>query len=235
MRISLFYPAFNEEANISKAVEIAGSVLGKLLSERKIEDYEIIVIDDGSADRTGTIADKLAGQDQRVKVVHHKINLGYGAALWSGLQAAQYEWVFFTDADLQFSLDEIGKLLEFTNEYKAIIGYRAPRRDSLVRLINAKGWNILNRILFGLKVRDIDCAFKLLDRRLVAELPLETRGATMSAEMLIRLQRKGIRFKEVPVTHLPRTKGRATGARLSVIIRAFRELFALYGKIYLQI
>lgn len=265
MRISIFFPAYNEEKNIGAAVRKADEVMRALVAEgiaqpslprpngsdgesggiagafeerhrdgtrmqigKRIEDYEIIVVDDGSTDSTGFAADTLALSNPRVKVVRHDANRGYGAALWSGIQAARYELVFFTDADLQFRMEEIRRLLEYAPEYAVVLGYRAPRRDSFMRLLNAWGWNLLNRVLFGLKVRDIDCAFKLFDRRMVAGLPLETRGAAMSAEMLIRLQREGLQFKEVAVTHLPRLKGNPTGAKPAVIIRAFKELFKLY-------
>lgn len=238
LSLSIFLPAYNEEDTIASCVRAAGE------AARRITDtYEIIVVDDGSADLTGAIADRLAAEDPHVRAVHHYSNMGYGAALWSGIQAARYEWVFFTDADLQFKLDELVRLADFVPDYRVVLGYRAPRRDSKMRLLNAWGWNRLNRMLFGLKVRDIDCAFKLFDRRLVAGLPIRSRGAMMSAEMLIRLSQKGIQMKEVPVVHVPRRLGVATGAKPAVIIRAFRELYRLYrgdlgegapGAVYIQ-
>ncbi len=223
MRISLFFPAYNEERNIALAIAQAKAVLNAIA-----EEYEIIVVDDGSTDRTGDIVDRLSVFDEKVRVVRHCLNRGYGAAVLSGIRAARYEWVFFTDADLQFRLEEIPRLIAYAPEYPVVIGYRAPRRDPLMRLINAKGWNILNRVMFGLKARDIDCAFKLFRRNLVSNLPMRSGGATVSAEMLIRLQRNNVPIKEVPVTHLPRKNGIATGAKLPVIVRAFRELFGLY-------
>ncbi len=223
LSLSVFFPAYNEEQNITDSVKQAEAVLQTITPT-----YEIIVVNDGSRDSTGAIADTLAKNNPHIRVVHHNPNQGYGAAVWSGMQAARYDYVFFTDADLQFDLKEIKKLLAYVPEYQVVIGYRAKRRDPFMRILNAKGWNILNRFLFGLQVKDIDCAFKLFDRRVVANLPLQSRGAMMSAELLIRLQRQGIRFKEVPVTHLPRTAGSPTGAKPSVILRAFRELFQTY-------
>jgi glycosyltransferase involved in cell wall biosynthesis len=221
--ISIFFPTYNEEDNIVATVRKAEDVVQTIT-----DTYEIIIVNDGSSDKTPEIAERLARENLRVKVIHQYPNKGYGAAVWAGIQSARYDWIFFTDADLQFKLEEMQKLVDFIPEYRVVLGYRAPRRDPFIRLINAKGWNILNRLLFGLKVRDIDCAFKLFDRRLVASLPIKTRGATMSAELLIRLQRKGVMFKEVPVTHLPRVQGIATGAKPAVILRAFKELFRLY-------
>jgi glycosyltransferase involved in cell wall biosynthesis len=223
LSLSVFFPAYNEEANIENSVREAEIVLKKLQVP-----YEIIIVNDGSKDGTAAISDRLAQENEHVKVVHHDPNQGYGAALWSGIQAAQYQYVFFTDADLQFDLSELSILMHFVPEYKIVLGYRAPRRDPFLRILNAKLWNFLNRFLFGLRVKDIDCAFKLMNRELVAALPLKTRGAMMSAEMLIRLQRQHIPFKEIPVSHFPRLEGEATGANPAVILRAFKEIFSLY-------
>jgi hypothetical protein len=127
------------------------------------------------------------------------------------------------------TLEELKDLVQYVPDHDVVIGYRAKRRDPLMRLLNAKGWNILNRMLFGLRVRDIDCAFKLFKRDLVKDLPVKARGAMLSAEFLIRLQRRGIIFKEIPVTHLPRLKGSPTGAKPAVIIRAFKEMLQIYN------
>jgi glycosyltransferase involved in cell wall biosynthesis len=221
--LSVFFPTYNEEDNITETVRQTDEVLRQITPH-----YEIIVVNDGSSDMTRVIADNLKYRNPRVKVVHHEQNQGYGAALVSGLRAAKYDYIFFTDADLQFDISEISKLLEHVPEHQVVIGYRAKRRDPFMRLVNAKGWNILNRLFFGLKVKDIDCAFKLFDRRVIDDLKIVSRGAMISAEILIRLQRQGIKFKEVPVTHLPRTQGSPTGAKPAVIIRAFRELIMLY-------
>lgn len=221
--ISAFFPTYNEEDSISATVRAADEAIRQITDQ-----YEIIIVNDGSTDRTRDIADRLAAENSRVRIVHHYRNMGYGAALWTGFQAARYEYVFFTDADMQFDLREIEKLADFVPEYQVVLGFRAPRRDPFMRLVNAWGWNFLNRMLFGLKVRDIDCAFKLIRRSLVVALPMKARGAMFSAELLIRLSRMGVAFKEVPVTHLPRMAGSPTGAKPAVIIRAFKELLAMY-------
>ncbi len=223
LSLSVFFPAYNEEANIADSVRQAESVLKSITPT-----YEIIIVNDGSKDRTGEIADTLAQKDSHVKVIHHNPNQGYGAAVWSGMKAAQYDYVFFTDADLQFELSELVDLVKYIPEYQVVLGYRAKRRDPFMRLLNAKSWNLLNRFLFGLRVKDIDCAFKLFDRQVLEDLPIKSRGAMMSAELLIRLQRQGIKFKEVPVTHLPRIAGSPTGAKPAVILRAFKELIQTY-------
>ncbi|MDE2172445.1 MAG: glycosyltransferase family 2 protein [Patescibacteria group bacterium] len=221
--ISAFFPAYNEEMNIEHSVRAADAAL------RGITDtYEIIIVDDGSRDQTLAIADRLSAENPRVRVVRHEKNQGYGAALKSGIAAATCDWIFFADADMQFRLEEISKLTEFIPESNAIIGYRAPRRDPFFRLVNAYGWNRFIRFFFGLKVRDIDCAFKLIRRKLLQSIPIRSTGSAVSAEILIRLKHAGANFREVPVTHLPRRYGVPTGAKIGVIVKAFLEIRPLY-------
>lgn len=224
--LSLFFPAHNEEKNIRASLERAKRVVE---SSPYISDYELIVVDDGSTDATRPIAEALASHDPHIRVVAHRRNKGYGEALKSGLESASKEYVFFTDADLQFDIQELNNLLIHVPAYSAVIGYRSPRMDSFMRLFNAWGWNRLNRLFFGLRVRDIDCAFKVFKRQLVQRLKLDSSGAMINAELLIKLFRRGTYVKQVPVTHLPRRYGVATGAKLSVIARAFKEMVLLYG------
>ncbi|MES2953743.1 MAG: bifunctional glycosyltransferase family 2/GtrA family protein [Patescibacteria group bacterium] len=220
--LSLFFPAYNEEKNIAASVKKAQAVL-----EQCVDQYEIIVVNDGSSDRTGDIIDELSRKDNRIRAIH-QANTGYGGAVWKGVMSARYEYLFFTDADLQFDLDELPLLLAHVPPYHAVLGYRAKRQDPFMRLVNAKGWNMLNRLLFGLHVRDIDCAFKLFKTSVVQALPEPTTSAMMSAEILIRLSRKGIHWAEIPVTHLPRKAGVATGAKPAVIARALRSMWTLF-------
>lgn len=221
--ISVFFPAHNEEANIAESISQAKRVLIQLGI-----DYEIIVVNDGSRDRTREIVEEICEKGSRVRIINHKKNLGYGAAVWSGITSCTKEYIFFTDGDLQFDLNEIDRLLAYVPEYDAVIGYRIKRRDRFIRLINAWGWNRLNRVLFGLKVKDIDCAFKLFKRDIFDDIFVKSRGAMISAEMLVRVYRGGYKVIEVGVNHYPRTQGSATGAKPSVIIRAFRELLEVY-------
>lgn len=224
--LSIFFPTYNEEENIQETVERTVRVVEESPS---IGDWEIIVVNDGSTDRTARIVERLTERHPRVRLISHPKNRGYGAALVTGMRAARMDYIFFTDADLQFDIYELGNLLMHIPEHDAVIGYRAPRRDPFMRLVNAWGWNLLNRALFGLYITDIDCAFKLFKREVLQELPLRSRGAMISAETLIRLSRAGASIKEIPVTHLPRRAGSPTGAKLSVIFRAFREMVTLYG------
>jgi glycosyltransferase involved in cell wall biosynthesis len=195
------------------------------------EKWEIIPVNDGSKDRTGEIIDRLAKEDPNVRPVHHENNKGYGGAVISGYNAARYDLVFFTDGDLQFDLREITLLIDHLDEGDLILGYRKNRRDSWHRKLNAFLWGSLVKMLFGFKVRDVDCAFKMIKRKVIDKVPLTAGGAMVSTELLARANGAGFRFAEVGVTHYPRTAGTQTGAKLSVILRAFKELFKLYGKI----
>ena len=224
--VSVFFPCYNEQENVGRTVENALSVLGKLDA-----DFEVIIVDDGSADETGRIADEIARRDPRIKVVHHPHNLGYGAALQSGFGAATKELVFYTDGDGQFDMKEMPPLLGLMEQYDIVSCYRLNRRDPLVRKINAWCWTKLVCLLFGLKVRDIDCAFKLYKRAIFEHIEMASTGALISAEILARAARRGYRITQKGVHHYPRTAGVQTGAKFRVIFRAFRELFKLHRRI----
>jgi glycosyltransferase involved in cell wall biosynthesis len=224
--ISVFFPCYNEQDNIIGVVEKALEVLETLNA-----DFELIIIDDGSSDSTGKIADEFAGKNNRVKAVHHRTNLGYGAALKSGFKAATKELVFYTDGDGQFDINEMPPLLGLMERYDIVSCYRLNRKDSLVRKINAWCWTKLVCLLFGIKIRDIDCAFKLYKREIFDNIKLVSTGALIDAEILARAVRKGYHVVQEGVTHYPRTAGAQTGANLGVILRAFKELFRLWKQI----
>jgi glycosyltransferase involved in cell wall biosynthesis len=225
--LSVVLPAYNEEAVIADTVARCVQVLSVIAP-----DYEIIVVDDGSRDRTGEIADELAARNPRVRVIHNRPNRGYGGALTAGFDAASKQLSFFMDADGQFDIRDIALLLPYRAQgYRAVLGYRKRRRDALMRKVNAWGWNRLGRLLFGLRIRDVDCAFKLYDTNLVRICDVHAEGAMVNTEMLVKLKKLGVPFVEVPVNHYPRTHGKATGADLRVILHAFRELIKLHSKL----
>jgi len=224
--ISVFFPCYNEQENVSQTIEKVLEVLEKLNA-----DFEIIIVDDGSADKTGQIADEIAGQDGRVKVVHHKHNLGYGAALQSGFMAAAKKLVFYTDGDGQFDINEMPPLLTLMEQYDIVSCYRLNRQDSIIRKINGWCWTKLVCLMFGLKILDIDCAFKLYKREIFDKIEMSSTGALIDAEILARAARKGYRITQKGVHHYPRTSGRQTGASIRVILRAFKELFRLQSRI----
>jgi glycosyltransferase involved in cell wall biosynthesis len=224
--ISVFFPCYNEQENVGRTVEKALNVLEKLNA-----DFEVIIVDDGSSDDTGRIANEIAARHGRVKVVHHKRNLGYGAALQSGFKTATKELVFYTDGDGQFDINEMPPLLRLMEQYDIVSCYRLNRRDSIIRKINGWCWTRLVCMMFGLKIRDIDCAFKLYKREIFDKIELSSTGALIDAEILARAVRKGYRITQRGVHHYPRTAGKQTGASVRVIIRAFKELFKLQRRI----
>jgi len=218
-------PAYNEEAIIQHTVHHVADVLRTLT-----DDFEIVVADDGSRDRTGAILQDLWAQEPELhlRVVTHERNRGYGAALASGFDAARKDLILFTDGDKQFDVSELaGFLAAMDDETDLVIGWRRRRADPPIRLLNAWGWKLLVNTLFGYTARDVDCAFKLFRRRVWERVTVHARGATFSAELLVKARRLGFRVKELPVSHFPRTAGSPTGARPSVIARAFVELVQL--------
>ena len=225
--LSVVLPAYNEETVIVGTVQRCIEVLSALAP-----DYEIIVVDDGSRDRTGKIADELAAANPRVRVVHNRPNRGYGGALIAGFQAVTKQLTFFMDSDGQFDIADNAQLLVYREQgYRAVLGYRERRRDAFLRLLNAKGWNVLVSLLLNLHIRDIDCAFKLYDTTLVRVFDVTSKGAMINTEMLTKLTKLGVPYVQTPVHHYPRVHGKATGANLRVIANAFRELFRLRRKL----
>lgn len=217
--VSFVLPCYNEEANIERAIDEVTRV-----AERLCAEHEIIVVDDGSADRSAALVAQRTETDPRVRLVQHDGNQGYGEALRSGFTAARLDHVFFTDSDNQFVLDELERFLPWIEHVHVVAGYRANRQDPPARRLMARGWNYLVRVLFYVPVRDIDCAFKLFRRSVFDELDLEAVGAMVSTELMVKVGRAGFGVVEIPVTHLPRTAGEARGADPRVILRAFREL-----------
>jgi glycosyltransferase involved in cell wall biosynthesis len=224
--ISVFFPCYNEQANVARVTEQAIGVLDELGA-----DYEIILVDDGSADDTGRIADEIAAGNDRIHVIHHERNLGYGAALQSGFRAARKELVFYTDGDGQFDIGEMPALLPLMADYDIVSCYRISRQDNLVRKMNGWLWTKVIGLMFSLKVRDVDCAFKLYRRRVFDDITMESTGALIDTEILARAVRKGYTIAQKGVHHYPRTAGRQTGASLAVVVRAFKELWQLRRRI----
>jgi glycosyltransferase involved in cell wall biosynthesis len=230
--LSFFFPALNEEDNVAPIVEEALAVL-----PRFADDLEVTIVDDGSSDRTGAIADELARKDPRVRVIHHGTRRGYGGAVRSGLSSATKPWIFFTDGDRQFALDDLDRLIAASDGADAVVGFRLKRADPTRRLVVAWVYNHLIRLLFGGGWRDVDCAFKLFRREVFERVPLErvrSNGAFFSPEMLIGLGRAGIRINQVGVRHFPRTAHEPKGAPPRVILRAIRDLIRLRARLWLR-
>lgn len=217
--LSVVLPAHNEQ----EAIETTVREVIEALSTWKL-DFEIIVVDDGSRDNTGAILDTMSATYPCLRVIHHPVNQGYGAALVSGFEAASKDLTFFMDSDGQFDIHDLARFLPLIEEYDAVLGYRVNRQDTWMRKLNAWGWEKLVGLVFGVHVRDVDCAFKLYPTSFFREHKLETRGAMINTEILYKFIRANNTYTQVGVHHLPRHGGRATGAKLSVILRAFREL-----------
>jgi glycosyltransferase involved in cell wall biosynthesis len=229
--VSVFLPAYNEEKNITRTVEGVVSVLRKVAGK-----YEILVIDDGSGDKTGKIADDLAKKYSEVKVFHHHPNMGYGECFRDGFYKSRYSWVVHTDGDGQFDFREFPRFIEKQEETNAdlVIGYYLKRAVPFYRKLYSFVWQKIIFLIFGLNVRDIDCAFKLINRKVIQEIPrLEAgRGAFIVSELLIKAQKKGFKFAEVGVHHFPDlTERGSNGADLNVIIGSFVDLFRLWKKL----
>lgn len=225
-QLSLVFPVCDEVANLDPLVENALTIASRLAPS-----FEIVLVDDGSRDGSGELIDVLCARDRRIRSLRHASNKGYGAALRSGLREAAGQLVFFSDSDLQFDLNELEKLLEHTDRFDIVAGYRSPRRDPWPRSLIASTWGVLVRMLFGLRVRDIDCAFKVFHRRVIESMAIESIGAFVNTEILARAQAAGYRIHQVPVSHRRRRFGRQSGAHPRVVLRALTEMFRLFREL----
>lgn len=224
--ISVFLPCHNEEGNVERVVATLSAELPALA-----ERYEIVVVDDGSRDRTGRLADALAARDPHVRVVHHPTNRGYGAAVISGIRACTQPWVVLCDGDGQFEAADIARLVAQIPACDVVVGRRVRRADPLMRRVNGKAWTLLMRLMLGIRLHDIDCGLKLFNRELLKGVDFQAKGAMISAELMAQLVGRGARIGEVDVHHLPRLTGEQSGANFRVIARAFKELFLLQGRL----
>jgi len=225
--LSVFFPTYNEEKNIEKVVKNTKKVLNKIAGK-----WEIIIVEDGSSDKTPVITDKISHSDRRIRVFHHKPNRGYGGALKTGFKLAKYKWVAFTDSDGQFDFGDIVGFIEKQKETNAdlVLGIRKNRADSSFRKLATFVWSkLLPRVLLGLKVTDYSCGFKMIRKKVYEEVqPLVGEEKVTQIELLTKAQRKGFKFAEVEVGHYPRVHGHQTGADMKVILRSMRDLLKLW-------
>ena len=223
--LSLVLPAYNEEENIRAVVEQALEVLPQYT-----DVFEIVPVNDGSTDRTGVILDELAQEDDRVRPVSYSKNKGYGGAVTSGFMATQYEYAMYMDSDRQFDINDLSLLAPFVGRYDIVSGFRMERNDPLIRRINAEIFNVAVRSLFGVHMRDLDCAFKLFRGDQVRALDLISTGALIDCEMQAKLRKQGATLVQVGVHHYPRVAGTPTGGSIKVILKAMRDILILWWK-----
>ena len=226
--VSAVLPAFNEEENI----ETATTRMTEALMSLSLKDWEVIIVNDGSVDRTGEIANRLASEDPtRIRVFHHNPNLGYAEALKKGFTSARHELIFYTDSDNQFDVREIKNLLPLIEDADIVCGFRIYRFDPLTRLVVSWVFNLLVRIVFRINVRDIDCAFKLFRREVFDRVTIESKKFFVDAEILAKAKYFGFRLAEIGVRHYPRTAGQSS-IRPHHVFSTLRELARIWINIH---
>ncbi len=222
--LSIFFPFWNEEKNIENVIKKAIPVAKKVA-----EKWEILMIDDGSSDNTLKIAERLAKDDSKLKIISHSPNRGYGSALKEGFDHARYELIAFNDGDDQFDLSEITKFLDKIDNVDIVIGYRRRRHDTQARHLLMNMLKLWDLIFFHFYYRDIDCGFKLFKKEAIEKiLPLKSEGAMITTEILAKAKQKHLKIIQVEVSHYPRKFGDQTGGNPRVIIRAILESFILW-------
>jgi glycosyltransferase involved in cell wall biosynthesis len=225
--VSVFFPAYNDEASIAGLVGDALDVLPSLT-----DNFEVIVVNDGSTDGTAAVLDELARSDSHVRVVHHESNRGYGGALRTGFASATKDLVFYTDGDGQYDVRELGRLWPLLHEGVDIVnGYKVQRADSWQRKAIGAAYNGLTHLLFSIPIRDVDCDFRLLRRRAVEQVELVSSSGSICVELVHKLHRAGCVFAEVPVQHRPRAHGRSQFFTPRRIARTALELLSLWLKV----
>ena len=228
--ISAFFPAFNDGGTIGSLVLTTLATL-----ERLSDDYEVIVVQNGSTDHTVEVLDELAEQYDHLRVLHYKESLGYGGALRVGFAAATKELVFYTDSDAQYDPDELKLLVpEMKPGIDVVNGYKISRSDPLHRVVIGRLYHHIVRILFGFKLRDVDCDFRLIRRSVFDVIDLESPDGTICLELVKKLQDAGFRFAEVPVHHFHRTYGKSQFFNFRRLRRIPPQLLRLWWKLVVR-
>ena len=225
--ISLFFPVYRDEATVEIMVEKALTLLRELSDE-----YEVIVIDDASPDRAGAIADELARRHERVRVIHHPVNMGYGAAVRSGLAASAFEYICFTDGDDQYEVRDFARLLKLRDRYDLIITFRYRKIYSSSRIFISWFYNKLLRFLFRTPFRDVSTGLRMVRRSVLADIELEARSPFIGAELAIKAMLHGYRVGEVGIQTFPRTFGRGSSTSPRNIVATMVDMWQIYRRVF---
>jgi len=227
LRVSLFFPVYRDEATVERVTRKAVAIMDELASE-----YEVIIVDDGSPDHAGEVADELARTIPGVHVIHHERNMGYGAALRSGFRAARYEWICFTDGDDEYDVDDLRRLIRLRDYYDLIITFRYAKRYSGVRILISYVYNRLLRLLFQTRYRDISCGLRMIRKTVADELNLQSTSPFVGAEIAIKTTVKGFRVGEVGVQTFPRQFGKGSSTTLPNILATIRDMLRVHRTIF---
>ena len=225
--ISLFFPVYRDEATVERVTRKAIAVLEQIAGE-----YEVIIVDDGSPDRAGELADAIAAADPRVRVIHHPRNLGYGEALRSGFRAARYEWICFTDGDDEYEVGDLARLVRLQAFYDLIITFRYAKRYGSWRIFVSFVYNHLLRFLFQTRYRDVSCGLKLIRKEVVDQLDLVSTSPFIGAEVAIKTMLKGFRVGEVGIQTFPREFGRSSSTSMRNILATIRDMRRMYATVF---
>ncbi|HSD98651.1 MAG TPA: glycosyltransferase family 2 protein [Patescibacteria group bacterium] len=227
MRISVVLPIYNEEAVLKKSLQ---DVMKKM--KQIVSTFEILAVDDGSVDTTSVILKNFKEKYKNFSIITHTKNKGYGAVIKSGVKHAKYEWIFFTDADLQFDVLELKKFLPFAKKNEFVIGFRKRRAEGARRRIISHTYNRIIRMLFGFSIKDVDCAFKLMKKSSLQKIRLQSNSFFVSCELMVKAAKKKYAIKELPVQHYKRAKGESK-VTMTKVIKTISDLFSLYKTISL--
>jgi glycosyltransferase involved in cell wall biosynthesis len=229
-QLSIFFPMWNEEEYLERAVNAATEISEELMAAGTISDYEVVIVDDASTDATPRLADEISATNRRVKVVHHPVNRKLGGSMKSGFEASTGDIVLYTDADLPFDMRELHKALRLMHQYEAdvVAAYRFDRTgEGYVRVIYSFFYNLLVRVLFGCRFRDVNFAFKLVRRRVLDRITLHSEGSFIDAELMVSAKKMGMEVVQFGVDYFPRTRGVSTLSSPAVILKILKEAFAL--------
>ena len=235
--LTVFFPAFNEEENVRFMIESAKEVLEELC-----ESWEIILVDDGSTDRTAAIAENISLEDSRIRVIRHGRNLGFGSAIRTGITHSRMPWVFYTDCDGQFDLNELDKVLEMKDIADIVSAYRHRRKDPWMRLLYSIAYGAVTSVLFAGGFKDTDASFKLYRKSIFEVIKPESTSGVIDFEILLLAEKKGFSVVQIPVSHYPRRAGQVsfetvrngifTWVKVSAITEMFAQLLRLRMRIW---